>query len=244
MLAPCQNMPPSAQRNPSPNHQAISAPLSHRMKVLKLVLPVVIVAPAATLLRNCRQHDRKSEPQPIKPAVSARAQAAATSTASSAETKPTQPSVNSSRPVPSLLVAASLRQRAAAVAARHRGMSKAQMADSAEMQQLAAKFSHHLSSPAFQSKFKQAVEALRSVKGMQHGSLSLDLTDVGSPKARAWLEAALSEDPQPAQDYMMKLLNGAVFEFSFDPQADQTSEGLILRPSAPATKPQNQGQAD
>lgn len=127
-----------------------------------------------------------------------------------------------------------VRRKADAVAARHRGMSKAQLEQSAEMQQLGAQFSKHLEPPEFQAKLKQAIEAMKAVKGIEHGTLSFDLHDLTSPNARAWLEAALSDDPQPAQDYVMNLLDGAVFEFAFDPSSDSSSGGVTVKGTSPA----------
>ena len=128
----------------------------------------------------------------------------------------------------------SVRRKADAVAARHRGMSKAQLEQSAEMQQLGAQFSKHLEPAEFQAKLKQAIEAMKAVKGIEHGTLSFDLHDLTSPNARVWLEAALSHDPQPAQDYVMNLLDGAVFEFAFDPSSESSSGGVIVRGTSPA----------
>jgi hypothetical protein len=45
------------------------------------------------------------------------------------------------------------------------------------------------------------------------------------------LEAALSEEPERARDYMMNLLDGAVFEFALDPDVETTTDGLTVKGS-------------
>jgi RNA polymerase sigma factor (sigma-70 family) len=128
----------------------------------------------------------------------------------------------------------SVKRKADGVAARHRGMTKEQFEQSAEIKQLGERFFRHLESPEFQAKLKQAIEALKAVKGIEHGTLDFDLHDLTTPNARAWVESALSDDPQPAQDYVMNLLDGAVFEFAFDPSSDSSSGGVTVRGTAPA----------
>ncbi len=82
------------------------------------------------------------------------------------------------------------------------------------------------------------------MKGIEHSTLNFDLHDLTSPNARAWLEAALSDDPQPAQDYVMSLLDGAVFEFAFDPSSDSTSDGLTVKGENPSRSPTDKQSRD
>jgi RNA polymerase sigma factor (sigma-70 family) len=138
----------------------------------------------------------------------------------------------------------SVRREADGVAARHRGMTKEQFEQSAEIKQLGQRFFRHLEPPEFQKKVQQAIEALKAVKGIEHGTLNFDLHDLTSPNARAWLEAALSDDPQPAQDYVMNLLDGAVFEFAFDPSSDSTSDGLTVKGENPSRSPTDKQSRD
>ncbi len=138
----------------------------------------------------------------------------------------------------------SVRRKADGVAARHRGMTKDQFEQSAEMKQLGQRFFRHLEPPEFQKKVQQAIEALKAVKGIEHGTLNFDLHDLTSPNARAWLEAALSDDPQPAQDYLMNLLDGAVFEFALDPSSDSSSDGLTVKGENPSRSPTDKHSRD
>ena len=138
----------------------------------------------------------------------------------------------------------SVRRKADGVAARHRGMTKEQFEQSAEIKQLGERFGRHLEPPEFQKKVQQAIEALKAVKGIEHGTLNFDLHDLTSPNARAWLEAALSDDPQPAQDYVMNLLDGAAFEFAFDPSSDSTSDGLTVKGENPSRSPTDKQSRD
>ena len=180
-----------------------------------LILLAAILAMAWFFVRDQPQSGSVNEAQPVKPA------SPVVTSVSSGDESPKH-----YRPA---TLPESVRRKADAVAARHRGMSKAQLEQSAEMQQLGAQFSRHLESPEFQAKLKQAIEAMKAVKGIEHGTLSFDLHDLTSPNARAWLEAALSDDPQPAQDYVMNLLDGAVFEFAFDPSSDSSSGGVTVK---------------
>ena len=138
----------------------------------------------------------------------------------------------------------SVRRKADGVAARHRGMTKEQFEQSAEIKQLGQRFFRHLEPPEFQKKVQQAIEALKAVKGIEHGTLNFDLHDLTSPNARAWLEAALSDDPQPAQDYVMSLLDGAVFEFALDPSSDSSSDGLTVKGENPSRSPTDKQSRD
>jgi hypothetical protein len=76
------------------------------------------------------------------------------------------------------------------------------------------------------------------VKGIERGTLDFEfLDDLTTPSARAWLEAALSDDPQHAQDYLMNLLDGAIFELALDPTTETTTDGLTVKGTAPASTP-------
>jgi len=183
--------------------------------ILILILLAAILAMAWVFFRDQPQSGSVNEAGPVKPAPPV-----ANSVSAGGE------SPKHYRPA---TLPESVRRKADAVAARHRGMSKEQLAQSAELQQLGAQFSRHLDSPDFQAKLKQAIEAMKAVKGIEHGTLSFDLHDLTSPNARAWLEAALSDDPQPAQDYVMNLLDGAVFEFAFDPSSESSSGGVTVK---------------
>ena len=190
------------------------APFVTCMRPSILILLAAILAMAWFFVRDQPQSSPVNEAQPVKPVPPM-----VTSMSSGDE------SPKHYRPA---TLPESVRRKADAVAARHRGMSKAQLEQSAEMQQLGAQFSRHLESPEFQAKLKQAIEAMKAVKGIEHGTLSFDLHDLTSPNARAWLEAALSDDPQPAQDYVMNLLDGAVFEFAIASRSGSTSHGVTV----------------
>jgi hypothetical protein len=128
----------------------------------------------------------------------------------------------------------SVRQQADEVIRRHRGLRREEFEKSAELQELGGRFFAHLNTPAFQEELENAIEDLKSTKGIEHGSLNFELNDLDSPNARAWIEAALSEHPQRAQDYVMNLLEGAIFEFALDPNAETSSEGVTVKGTDPA----------
>jgi hypothetical protein len=125
----------------------------------------------------------------------------------------------------------SVQRQADEVIRRHQGMKKEAFEKSEELQELGRRFFGHLDSPSFQKKLEEAIDLMKSTKGIEHGTLDFELDDFSSPNARAWLEAALSEEPERARDYMMNLLDGAVFEFALDPDVETTTDGLTVKGS-------------
>lgn len=122
-----------------------------------LILIVAILAMAWIVLDQRRQQPPTgsvNEAGPVKPAPPV-----------TAAQPPTNDAAKHYRPA---TLPESVRRKADAVAARHRGMSKARLEQSAEMQQLGARFSEHLDSPEFQAKLKQAIEAMKAVNRPLH----------------------------------------------------------------------------
>jgi hypothetical protein len=186
-----------------------------------LILPVIALAGLAFLiLRN-----RPSPPEPSR--------ATNPPTASTSDDTASAPGAKQRhyRPEP---VSESVQRQADEVIRRHQGMKKEEFEKSAELQELGRRFFGHLDSPAFQKKLKEAIELMKSTKGIEHGTLSFDLHDLNSPNARAWVEAALSDEPERARSYVLNLLDGAVFEFALDPAAETTSDGLTVKGSEAA----------
>jgi hypothetical protein len=120
---------------------------------------------------------------------------------------------------------------------RHRGMTKEEQEASPDFAALAESFMKSLDDPGFQEEASKALEAIKAAKGIEHGSMDIALDDLDSPQSRAFIEAGMSDDPRLARDYFLNLMNGAVFEFAFDPAATTTSEGLTVTPASASSSP-------
>ena len=85
-----------------------------------------------------------------------------------------------------------------------------------------------------QAKMEQRIAAIPPVKGSQQGTLKMDFDTLDDAHGRAWLEAAVSDDPQRIEDWVLNTLDDAIFEFAFDPEMERTSNGVSLQPGSPA----------
>lgn len=135
------------------------------------------------------------------------------------------------RPAP---VSGQVRQTVEAILRRHQGMTKQQLQRSPELNQLMNRFINVINSPGMQAKLEQRIAAMPPVKGAQQGMLRMDFEMLDDAHGRAWLEAAVSDDPQRIQDWILNTLDDAIFEFAFDPDLERTSNGVSLQPTAPA----------
>jgi len=131
------------------------------------------------------------------------------------------------RPAP---VTGQVRQTVEAILRRHQGMTKQQLQRSPELNQLMNRFINVINSPGMQAKLEQRIAAMPPVKGSQQGMLRMDFDMLDDAHGRAWLEAAVSDDPQRIQDWILNTLDNAIFEFAFDPELERTSNGVSLQP--------------
>lgn len=137
------------------------------------------------------------------------------------------------RPAP---VSAKTRQTVDAILKRHAGMSAAQLKKSKELNQLMDRFIAVLSAPEFQSRFEERIAALPA-KG-ERGMVTMNFNLLDDAKSRAWLEAAVSEDEELMQEWVLNTLDDAIFEFAFDPDLERTSNGVSVLPKpAPVAVP-------
>lgn len=137
------------------------------------------------------------------------------------------------RPAP---VSAKTRQTVDAILKRHAGMSAAQLKKSKELNQLMDRFIAVMSAPDFQSRFEERIAALPA-KG-ERGMVTMNFNLLDDAKSRAWLEAAVSEDEELMQEWVLNTLDDAIFEFAFDPDLERTSNGVSVLPKpAPVAVP-------
>jgi RNA polymerase sigma factor (sigma-70 family) len=135
------------------------------------------------------------------------------------------------RPTP---VSASDQQKVDAIIRRHKGMSKEQLKRSAELNKLMDRFLAMLDTPEMNEKMEQRLTVIKAAKPMEHGIIRMDFGILEDAHSRAWLEAIVSNDTQRMQDWILNTLDGAVFEFAFDPDLERTSNGVSVQPGAPS----------
>lgn len=90
-------------------------------------------------------------------------------------------------------------------------------------------FMQLMNTPEFQRKMEERVAAIQAAKGTKHGSLNISFGKLESPESRAWLEAVFSEDTGRMEEFVMNKLDGAIFEFAFDPTMEKTSDGVTVQ---------------
>ncbi|MCF7790292.1 MAG: hypothetical protein K9N47_29505 [Prosthecobacter sp.] len=135
------------------------------------------------------------------------------------------------RPAP---VSRQVQETVDAILRRHKGMTKQQLQRSAELNKLMNRFIAVLGNPEMQVKMEQRIAAIPPMKGSQQGTLKMDFDMLDDAHGRAWLEAAVSDDPQRIEDWILNTLDDAIFEFAFDPEMERTSNGVSLQPGSPA----------
>ena len=144
------------------------------------------------------------------------------------------------RPTP---VTGKARQTVEDIIRRHKGMTKAELQKSAELNTLMNRFIAVMNTPEMQDKLNQRIAALPRKNDAEGGMVKMDfdLLNEDDAHARAWLEAAVSDDPQRIEDWILNTLDNAVFEFAFDPDLERTSNGVSVQP---ATLPKPEVPAD
>lgn len=133
------------------------------------------------------------------------------------------------RPPP---VSRQVRQTVDEIIRRHQGMTKKEMQRSAELNKLMDRFIAVQNTPEMQAKIMERIAALPAPKNGEIGSVKIDFDKLDDPLGRSWLEAAVSGEPQRIEDWMLNSLDGAVFEFGFDPDLEKSSTGVSVLPAA------------
>jgi len=124
---------------------------------------------------------------------------------------------------------------------RHKGLTKEQLQRIPELNKLMDRFIAVMNMPGMQEEINQRLAAIPPVKRSQHGTVRMDFEMLDDAHGRAWLEAAVSEDPQLIEDWILNTLDGAIFEFAFDPDLERTSNGVSVMsaPEPESSAPQN-----
>ncbi len=142
---------------------------------------------------------------------------------------PSESSAPHYRPAP---VSNQTRQEVDAILRRHKGLTKEQLKKSAELNQLMDRFIAVISTPEIQAQVAQRIAAMPA-KG-RRGTLTMDFDMLHNATGRAWLEAVVENDPHRMQEWVLNTLDGAIFEFAFDPDLERTSNGVRLQSLTPA----------
>lgn len=134
-------------------------------------------------------------------------------------------------------VSEAVRRKVDAFISRYKDTSPEEMTKSEEMTSMMERFTQMLDVPAFQSEMEKRIEAIKAARGQEHGMLTIGSGKLGDPESRAWLEAMFSEDAELMQDYILNKLDGAIFEFAFDPTLENAGNGVMVKGAAPPPAP-------
>ncbi|WP_461525350.1 hypothetical protein [Prosthecobacter sp.] len=120
---------------------------------------------------------------------------------------------------------------------RYKDASPEELMKSAEMVSLTKQFEERMEAPEFLSELEKRISAITAARGKEHGMLTISGGKLDEPEGRAWLEAMFSDDADLLQEYLLNKLDGAIFEFAFDPTLENAGNGVKVEgapPPAPA----------
>lgn len=154
--------------------------------------------------------------------------------------KPTRENADESPPEPKRYrpppASAEVRRKADDIIRRFGHKSIKDLGDEPEIQDFQKRFAALVSHPDTQRHFEERVATLKAFSGVEHGIIEVEDKSLDTPFSRALLEAALAGDRQLAEDVILNRLDGAIFEFGFDPTMRESSEGVIITPSHKPTQ--------
>lgn len=121
---------------------------------------------------------------------------------------------------------------------RYKDAAPEEAAKSKEMASMMERFGQAMDTPEFQSEMEKRMEAIKAARGVEHGMLTIGPGKLDGPESRAWLEAMFSDDAGLLQEFILNKLDGAIFEFAFDPALENAGNGVTVKGTiAPAPKP-------
>ena len=117
---------------------------------------------------------------------------------------------------------------------RYKDVSPEELNKSGELAALMKRFEQLMDTPEFQSEMAKRIEAIEAARGQKHGMLTIGTgKKLDEPESRAWLEAMFSDDADLLQEYLLNKLDGAIFEFAFDPTLENAGNGVKVQGAAP-----------
>lgn len=158
---------------------------------------------------------------------------AAAPPAASAETVPTEedPQLKHYRP---RQVSESVRRKVDDFIRRYKDVPPEELNKSGELAPFMKRFEEITNTPEFLSEMGKRIEAIEAARGKKHGMLTIGTgKKLDDPESRAWLEAMFSDDAELLQEYLLNKLDGAIFEFAFDPTLENAGNGVNVESAAP-----------
>ncbi len=127
---------------------------------------------------------------------------------------------------------AELQRRVDEFIRKFEGLPFERMMASFEFEEAMQGMAQFLESPANQKMIREAVEEIKKAKNMQHGMLNIAIDteeSLGSPKNRALIEASMSRDPKKIEGWLRGALEGAIFEYSYDPDLKKPAGSISVQ---------------
>lgn len=121
---------------------------------------------------------------------------------------------------------------------RYKDASPEELNKSGELAPLMKRFEQVMNTPEFLSEMGKRIEAIKAARGQEHGMLNIGFGKLGDAESRAWLEAMFSDDADLLQEYFLNKLDGAIFEFAFDPTLENAGNGVTVKGAAPSPSPE------
>lgn len=114
---------------------------------------------------------------------------------------------------------------------RFRHKSLKELSDEPEIQDIHKRFFALINHPETQRQLGERLALLKDVSGLERGTIQIGGKGLDTPFSRAIIEAALADDRKLAEDVLFNQLDGAIFEFSIDPDQRESSDSVIITPS-------------
>jgi hypothetical protein len=134
------------------------------------------------------------------------------------------------RPKP---VTAAVRRKVDDFIRRFKDASPEELNKSGELAPFMERFGRMMETPEFLSEMEKRMDAIKAASGKEHGILTIGTGKLDEPESRAWLEAMFSDDEDLLQEYILNKLDGAIFEFAFDPTLENAGNGVKVQDAAP-----------
>ena len=133
-------------------------------------------------------------------------------------------------------VSEAVRRKVDDIIRRYKDVAPEEALKSQEMADMMKRFEQMMEKTEFQSEMEKRMEAIKAARGVEHGMLTIGTGKLDDPESRALLEAVFSDDADMLMDYMLNKMDGAIFEFAFDPSLEDAGNGVTVK-SAPAPAP-------
>lgn len=190
----------------------------------KLLLTTVAVAAISVPVALHRVPSTTAEKRSSAPAASR-----ADSAEQVAAAKPAPVSADGPRHYRPAPVSPQVQQKVEGIIRRHRGMTVDQLMRSEELLALMERMNKMMENLDL-TKLEQTMVDIQNITGVKHGQMNIEFGAIDDAKSRALLEAAVSEDAELMEAWLINRFEGAIFEFAIDPSLEKSSEGVTIIP--------------